>query len=133
MSFPLPRLTRWTWSSDTTTDLEACRDPAEDLDDGPFQPTVLRTTIENHRAGYPQYSALLSCADNFLVFRRFKRMRSRILLLKQDKLTALEKRLDEIDKAEENPLFLGVSRVDGNKERQDTLFKIEEGLADFGT
>lgn len=64
--------------------------------------------------------------------RRFKRLRARLLLLKQDKLSLLEKKLDDIDDSEECEVFLAKSRIDRNPERQAVLQDIEAGLADYG-
>lgn len=88
--------------------------------------------IERFRHGYPRYSALLSSADCFLVLRRFKRLRARVLLRKQDKLTTLEQKLDEIDDDEKMPMFLGTCRHDKNAERERVLAEIEEHLLDYG-
>ncbi|KAH6892190.1 hypothetical protein B0T10DRAFT_287825 [Thelonectria olida] len=88
-------------------------------------------TIEEYKAGYPQFSALISSDDRFFVSRRFNRLRARLLLLKQDKLSMLEKRLDEIDDLEKSPLFLGKSRIDRNPDRIAVLSEIEASLEDY--
>ena len=88
--------------------------------------------IERFRNGYPRYSALLSSADCFLVLRRFKRLRARVLLRKQDKLTTLEQKLDEIDDDEKMPMFLSTCRHDKNAQRDKVLAEIEEHLLGFG-
>ena len=104
---------------------DASSSPNEE-EDGPA-----RRVIESYRAGYPRFSALLSSTPSFSTFRRFSRLRARLLLIKQDRLSALEERLDEIDEEEESPVFLGVSRMDNNADRQDVLKEIEEGLEDY--
>jgi hypothetical protein len=53
-------------------------------------------------------------------------------LIKQDKLTVLEKKLDDIDDAEAFPLFLGKSRIDRNQDRLAILADIESNLAEYG-
>lgn len=55
-----------------------------------------------------------------------------MLLRKQDKLTTLEQKLDEIDDDEKMPMFLGTCRHDKNAERERVLAEIEEHLLDYG-
>lgn len=57
----------------------------------------------------------------------------RLLLLKQDRLSLLEKQLQKIDREEDALLRLGSSRRDDNNERNLVLSQINEGLADYGT
>ena len=64
--------------------------------------------------------------------RRFHRLRARVLLLKQDRLTCLEAQLDQIDQNEKLPLYLGKSRGDTNPERKSVMSQIESALADYG-
>ncbi|KAM7190144.1 hypothetical protein V8F33_009621 [Rhypophila sp. PSN 637] len=65
--------------------------------------------IEDYPQGYPRYSALVASDEAFYIFRGFSHLRSRLLLLKQDRLVVLEKLLRELDDAETVPLFLGAS------------------------
>ncbi|KAI1013818.1 hypothetical protein LB503_010515, partial [Fusarium chuoi] len=81
--------------------------------------------------GYPQFTALIASYRPWFICRRFDRLRARLLLLKQDKLTVLEKKLQEIDKSEESIIFLGVSRVDQNQSRLCTLSEIEASLVEY--
>ncbi|KAH7017220.1 hypothetical protein EDB80DRAFT_704407 [Ilyonectria destructans] len=87
--------------------------------------------IEDYRAGYPRFTALISSHSNFFVFRRFDKLRARLLLLKQDRLSILEKSLDDVDHSETAPIFLGRSRCDRNAERASLLREIDDGLADY--
>lgn len=89
--------------------------------------------MEDYRAGYPQFSALLASHESFQIYRSFTRLRSRLLLLKQDKISQLEQRLDRIDLSETAPLFLGSSRDDRNAERAATLSELDKALEDYGT
>ena len=52
--------------------------------------------------------------------------------MKQDRLSMLEQRLDEVDQKETSPLFLGKSRCDGNADRLRLLSEIESRLDDYG-
>ncbi len=88
--------------------------------------------VEEYRPGYPRFTALLAAYDPYVICRRFTRLRSRLLLLKQDRLSVLEAELDEIDQEEKCPLFLGASRCDGNSKRESVLSEIESRLADYG-
>ena len=91
-----------------------------------------RPMIEDFRLGYPQFSALIASADQFFVFRRFRRLRARLQLLKQDEITILEQRLDQLDKDEPNDLFLGSRRHDTNAQRKALLAEIEQKLVEYG-
>ncbi|KAI0193864.1 hypothetical protein F4808DRAFT_475170 [Astrocystis sublimbata] len=87
--------------------------------------------IEDYRAGYPRLCALIEAYDGFMICRRFKRLRSRVLLLKQDRLSRLEEQLDMVDRDEALPLFLGKSRGDINPERVSIISQIETSLAGY--
>jgi len=52
--------------------------------------------------------------------------------LKQDKISILEQRLDQINQQETSLLFLGKSRSDGNTNRISLLSEIKLCLADYG-
>ena len=75
---------------------------------------------------------MISSHGPFFLFRRFSRLRARLLLLKQDKLAVLEKKLDDIDDAEECELFLSKSRIDRNQDRIAILAEIESNLSEYG-
>ncbi|KAF5240591.1 hypothetical protein FAUST_4269 [Fusarium austroamericanum] len=88
-------------------------------------------SVEDFREGYPRFTSLISSHDPFFLFRRFGRLRARLLLIKQDKLAVLEKKLDDIDNAEPIPFFLGKTRLDGNQDRLAVLAEIESNLAEY--
>ena len=90
------------------------------------------TPVEDYRLGYPQFAALLGSHNSFHIWRRFLRIRSRLLLLKQDEVSSLESQLDRIDQNESHELFLGNSRRDGNTERKDVLMKLDAALSSYG-
>jgi hypothetical protein len=100
----------------------------------PSKEDALRVSklIEDFGTGYPRFSALLSVHPPFFVCRRFDRLRARLLLLKQDKLSLLKQQLDQVDQREPCPLFLGKSRGDRNAERASLLSAIEACLTDYG-
>ncbi|KAG7404065.1 hypothetical protein Forpe1208_v015790 [Fusarium oxysporum f. sp. rapae] len=101
----------------------------ENSDEGDPDPEL--GTIEDYNDGYPQFTALIASHRPWFICRRFDQLRARLLLLRQDRITVLEKQLQEIDKSEESLLFLGMSRVDQNQSRLSTLSMIETALADY--
>jgi len=66
------------------------------------------------------------------MYRRFTRLRTRLLLTKQDKLSVMEKRLEKFDRDEDIQLRLGSCQEDDNPERQLVLAEIDTALADYG-
>lgn len=88
--------------------------------------------VEDYPAGYPRYSALISSYDPFFAFRSFRRLRARLLLLKQDELSILEEQFDQVDRLEASPLFLGQRRADRNTVRASIVSQIDSKLADYG-
>ncbi|KAI1086078.1 caspase domain-containing protein [Rostrohypoxylon terebratum] len=91
------------------------------------------TTLEDYPSGYPRFSALIASHDSFHICRRFSNLRTRLLLIKQDKLSLLEKQLEKLDREEVTPLSLGSSRRDTNKERSSVLSEIDKALVDYDT
>ncbi|KAJ4394316.1 hypothetical protein N0V93_003533 [Gnomoniopsis smithogilvyi] len=89
--------------------------------------------VEDFPEGYPRYSALISSHQSFQVFRRYLRLRTRLLLHKQDELAVLEGKLDEIDRQETKPLFLGNLRRDTNGDRQRLMQQIDTALKEYDT
>lgn len=59
-------------------------------------------------------------------------MRTRLLLIKQDKLSLLEEQLDRVDSEETALTFLGCARRDANSERRRVLDDVNNALADYG-
>ncbi|KAH0829417.1 hypothetical protein FOPE_10775 [Fonsecaea pedrosoi] len=102
---------------------------AEDLPDRQNSP---RRQVEDYPQGYPRFSTLVATHNAFHVYRRFSTLRARLLLLKQDKLAALEKQLEMVDQQEPNPLFLASCRRDKNVEREAILSRIDTALVDYG-
>ncbi|KAI9684131.1 MAG: hypothetical protein M1829_003401 [Trizodia sp. TS-e1964] len=100
--------------------------------DGSERPSRSSTQfVEDYRPGYPRFTALLSAYDPYFICRRFSKLRARLLLLKQDQISVHEQRLEQLDREEASPLFLGKSRCDGNRERISLLSDIESCLSDY--
>ncbi|KAL3489626.1 hypothetical protein BJX62DRAFT_238892 [Aspergillus germanicus] len=87
--------------------------------------------IESYPPGYPRFAALVGADPAFNVARRFNILRARLLYLKQDRLSVLEKKLESIDQEEKAVLFLGASRRDKNVGRQAVIADIDSALADY--
>ncbi|KAH8879228.1 hypothetical protein GQ53DRAFT_854994 [Thozetella sp. PMI_491] len=89
------------------------------------------TIVEEYRDGYPRFCALTSANPHFFIYRRFMRLRSRLLSIKQDKLSMLEQQLDELDDHETRRLYLGKCRGDGNTDRVSLLAEISASIDDY--
>src|SRR5215471_6461583 len=71
--------------------------------------------------GYPRFLAPIAADDSFHLCRYFSDLRAHLLLLKLDRLSMLEKKLETIDKEETAILFLGGSRSDSSEKRNSVL------------
>jgi hypothetical protein len=93
--------------------------------------------VENCPEGYPRLAAMLDCDENFMIYRRFGFLQTRLLLNKQDELRELENDLDCVDKfdVERNPMGLRSRELDAatNDRRKKLLYQIEEKFHDYGT
>ncbi|KAF2849802.1 hypothetical protein T440DRAFT_426457 [Plenodomus tracheiphilus IPT5] len=99
----------------------------------PRQQSSTSTTkqIEDFRPGYPRFSALLSAHNSFHIFRSFRQLRTRLLLIKQLKLSDLEEQLEKLDNDEQRGLFLSSNRRDNNLSRKQVIVDIDRALADY--
>ena len=88
--------------------------------------------MEDYPAGLPRFASLIGSHPSFNVCRRFSSARARLLLLKQDKVSILEKSLLDADANEARPLFLGSSRRDTNAVRLGILTELDAALKDLG-
>lgn len=82
--------------------------------------------------GYPQFSTLVGAHPVFSVSRRFSVVRARLLLLKQDRVAALEGQLEELDLQEPRSLYLGSFQADANAARKQVVKDLDEALAEHG-
>ncbi|KAK0653997.1 hypothetical protein QBC41DRAFT_360760 [Cercophora samala] len=87
--------------------------------------------IEDFPNGYPRFSALVAAHDSFLVTRRFSHVRTRLLLLEQDKVSELEAKLNKIDLEETRELWLGSRRRDKNENRLSVIAELKEALKSY--
>jgi hypothetical protein len=88
--------------------------------------------VEDYPAGIPRFASLIGSHPAFNVCRRFSTVRARLLLLKQDKVSRLEKNLMDADANETRLLFLGSSRRDTNSTRLGILTELDAALKDLG-
>ena len=88
--------------------------------------------VEDFSSGYPRFSRLFVAHPSFAISRRFLAVRARLLFVKQDHLSMLEERLDDIDHAEPRKMFLGNLRRDRNESRKDVLDSMDKALRDYG-
>ena len=102
-----------------------CSDPS-------LRTFLTRRIVKDYPNGYPRFSALSAALPSFQICRRFRAVRSRLLLLKQDEVAELELKLDEIDRTEPRPIYLGSRRRDANAERKQVLARLDAALADYG-
>ena len=89
--------------------------------------------VEDFRQGYPRFCALIDAHPALNIFRRFSKLRVRIILRKQDTLSVLEQQLENLDRQESTALYLASNRLDGNTERQTVLNDIEKAVQDYGS
>jgi hypothetical protein len=89
--------------------------------------------VEDNPSGYPRFAALIASHDHFHICRRFTELRSRLLLIKQDKLSDLERQLRRVDEQETDSLRLATCRDDDNAERIALISKIDHALSEYGT
>ncbi|KAK8001831.1 hypothetical protein PG991_014053 [Apiospora marii] len=94
-------------------------------------PNDRRKQIEDYPAGYPQLSAIIGAHPSLNVFRRFLRLRARLMLQKQEQLAHMESRLDAIDSGEQRRFYLATFRGDRNAERNTLLNQMDAALRDY--
>ena len=69
-----------------------------------------------------KFSALVASHGSFHICRRFTNLRTRLILLKQDRLSYLEKQLEQIDREEESHIRLRCIQRDDNPKRKSIFF-----------
>ena len=88
--------------------------------------------VEDFPCGYPRFSRLFVAHPSFAMSRKFLAIRARLLFVKQDHLSMLEERLNEIDHSEPRKMFLGNLRRDKNESRKSILDSMDKALRDYG-
>ena len=91
--------------------------------------------MESSPEGYPRLAAFLDSDDNFMIFRRFGYIQTRLLLEKQARLLHLEQKLDQLDTQDEieNPMRLRTIDLDSRDSeiRDDLLCHIERTFCEY--
>jgi hypothetical protein len=93
----------------------------------------MNALVESHPLGYPRLAAFISSHPAFGIFRRFRTLQARTILLHQDRLSEIEAHLNAVDTDEEVQLFLSSRRRDENDRRRDLLAEAEQELHAYGT
>jgi hypothetical protein len=94
--------------------------------------------VESCPEGYPHLAAFLDSDENFMQYRRFGYLQSRLLLYKQDELRSLEEELDCLDKEDDDNImmkrYLKSRDLDAKRggERIELLQKIETKFKEYG-
>ncbi|KAI9798990.1 MAG: hypothetical protein M1833_004343 [Piccolia ochrophora] len=107
------------------------------------QQSIVRK-LEDSPVGYPQLATFLDSDDNFMIYRRFGYLYSRILMQKQDELRELEESIDIRDQQDNTGLKRDMiclksrahdvarRNATGIETRQEILHKTERKLYDYG-
>jgi len=86
--------------------------------------------------GYPRLAAFLSSEENFMLYRKFSFLQSRLLLFKQDELRALERDLDNMDASDKHhapDLLHSRERDDARSGRRKQLIEeISQKFQEYG-
>lgn len=90
-----------------------------------------RSIVEDYREGYPRLSAFVNSDLDFMLFKRFGQLHARVLLQKQDEITEIEQKLNELDKIETTAFFLRSRRMDPSVERRKLIADAEQKLLDY--
>lgn len=91
--------------------------------------------MEDNPNGFPLLAAFLDSSDNFMMYRRFGWLQSRLLLAKQDELRQLEEDLDDFDqmtKASHPEWLITNDLPEGQSSRQKELLdSIERKFCEY--
>lgn len=83
------------WLSNFRVGRQVTSDDGVEDDEDDRQPVVRR--LQDCPDGYPRLAAFLDSDDNFMIYRRFGYLQSRLLLEKQEHLRQLEEELENLD------------------------------------
>lgn len=85
--------------------------------------------------GYRGFSAFLASDNDFLIFRRFGTLNTRILLKLQDEIAVLEKKLEKLEAQHSSPtatdIHNGSFRQEALPERPQLLSDIQQRLRQY--
>ena len=85
--------------------------------------------------GYRGFSAFLASDDDFLIFRRFSTLNTRVLLFLQDQISVLESELNELDRKHSDKdavdIHNGSFRQESEPRRTELLLDIHQSLKEY--
>jgi hypothetical protein len=94
------------------------------------------TSVLTCPKGYPSLATFLDSDENFMVYRRFGYIQSRLLLEKQDDLQKLENKLDKYDNQVQRTKPVNLITRDLTEEdagpRRQLMEKIEQKFCEYG-
>lgn len=92
--------------------------------------------VQSCPRGYPRLAALADSDENFMIYRRFGYLQSRLLLEKQDELRSLEEELEILDARMEKQDPVHLTTRDLPPEvavlRKELMEQIEKTFCDYG-
>ena len=90
--------------------------------------------MEDCPKGYPRLAAFLDSGENFMIYRRFGYIQSRLLLKKQNDLQDLEAKLERLDDADgqQDPSPLTRAYVKSGTERYKLMTELEGKFKEYG-
>ncbi|KIV79938.1 hypothetical protein PV11_07477 [Exophiala sideris] len=95
-----------------------------------YKPNYVVRKLHEMPDGYPRVAAFLDSDENFMLYRRFGYLQSRLLLEKQEELRKLERDLGLIDDEDKDKGVLRTQRSRGEK-RQNLLQKVEKKWMEY--
>ena len=110
----------------------------------PVHGCALKSIVENFPRGFPKLARFLDSDDNFMVYRRFGTVCSRLLLHKQDEISKMEGVLHSMDKTDErakNEKYLMSHTLDDGRDsipefwpesRPQLMEKLEKKIVEYG-
>ena len=85
--------------------------------------------------GYQGYSKFLATDNDFLIFRRFGVLNTRVLLLLQDEISVLEQELEDLDSTHSQPsaadIHNGSFRQESLPQRRTLLLDIHKKIREY--
>ena len=131
----------WTNGTDSYTKtyvISSCRSSM------PFYGCALRLIVEDFPRGFPKLARFLDSDDNFMVYRRFGTVCSRLILSKQDEISKMERLLHSMDKMDargESAKYLMSHTLDVERDgipelwpesRPQLMEKLEKKILEYG-
>lgn len=95
-----------------------------------------KKAVDQYPLGYPRLAACINSDVNFVMYRKFGTLRSRVLLHRQDEINKLEKRLNDLDIRDDEEWNARVRSIKYDREqdsqRSDLVDEIDAKLEHYG-